>query len=149
MILLEEIGDIFESSAQSLVVPVNVVGVAGKGLAKAFADRFPTWLKAYKHACETRVFERHGFHVHSLSDGRRIVSLPTKRHWRFPSKIEWIDEGLRRLAEEAETYGITSLAIPAIGCGEGRLRWEDVRVLIHRYLGVIELPVAVYLPQPR
>lgn len=41
MILLEELGDIFESRAQSLVVPVNTVGVAGKGLAKALPCDFP------------------------------------------------------------------------------------------------------------
>lgn len=94
------------------------------------------------------MFVRHGVHVHNLADGRKIISIPTKRHWRHPSKIEWIDASLRYLAEHAEAYGISSLTIPAIGCGEGRLRWEDVQVLIQRYLGAIETPVAVYLPTP-
>lgn len=146
MIGNEQSGDIFESTAQSLVVPVNIVGVAGKGLAKAFALRFPTWLRSYQTACRNRSFSLRSIHTHTLDDDRKVVSLPTKLHWRHPSKIEWLDWSLRYLAENYDKHGIESIAIPAVGCGEGGLEWEHVRALVYRYLDPIELPVEIWLP---
>lgn len=146
MIIIEETGDILQSKAQSLVCPVNTVGAMGKGLALAFRDTFPSVYPAYQLACKTAVFTNEGLFVHTLADGRKIVCLPTKRHWRYPSRIRWIEEGLYRLANGIERWGITSLAVPAIGCGEGHLQWEHVRPLIVRYLEPIETPVALYLP---
>lgn len=146
MIVVEEIGNILESHAQTLVVPVNTVGVMGKGLAKAFADRHPSLLPAYQKACKLEVFKREGLFLHTTRDGQKLLCFPTKHHWRRPSKLIWIDQGLHLLAQHVDAYGITSLAVPALGCGEGRLAWEDVRALIHRYLGQIDTPVAVFPP---
>lgn len=148
MIVIEECGDILDSHAQTLVTTVNTAGVMGKGLAKAFKERYPGLYAGYKRACETNLFLKEGLYVHEVDGTRKIVCFPTKRHWRFPSKLEWIDEGLRKLAEGVEKYGITSLAIPALGCGEGKLDWEAVYPLIREHLDPLEIPVAVYLPHP-
>lgn len=149
MIVIEEEGDILLSQAQSLVCPVNTTGAMGKGLAKAFKDAYPSLYPAYLHACKTSHFVREGLFVHTVRDGRKIVCLPTKRHWRYPSKIQWIDQGLYVLATSIERLGIASLAVPAIGCGEGKLEWKHVRPLIVQYLDPIETPVALYKPWGR
>lgn len=150
MIVMEiEGGNILESKAQTLITTVNTVGVMGKGLALAFKESFPGLYPSYKQACDRGIFKRDGFFVYEVDGSRKIVCMPTKRHWRYPSKIEWIDESLYRLAHDYMKYGITSLAVPALGCGEGRLKWEDVYPLIVRYLDRIEIPVAVYLPSRR
>lgn len=147
MIIHEEVGDILQCTAQSLVVPVNTVGVMGKGLALAFANTYPTLLPAYKKACLGSVFKREGLFVHRLeSEDRNIVCLPTKRHWRNPSKLEWIEEAMESLANGIGRYHITSLAIPALGCGEGRLGWDEVYPVIQRYMNAVEIPVMVFLP---
>jgi O-acetyl-ADP-ribose deacetylase (regulator of RNase III) len=146
MIVLETESDILQSAAQSLVCPVNTVGVMGKGLALAFASAYPGLLAAYQRACQAAVFKRDGLFIFE-TDGRKIICLPTKRHWRFPSKIEWIEEGLYRLASGVDRFGIESLAVPAIGCGEGKLMWTHVYPIIVQYLQPIETPVAVHLPR--
>jgi O-acetyl-ADP-ribose deacetylase (regulator of RNase III) len=65
--------------------------------------------------------------------GQQTWLMATKDHWRQPSQLEWIEEGLSNLASLVGIRGTQSVALPAIGCGYGGLRWSDVRVLIERY----------------
>jgi O-acetyl-ADP-ribose deacetylase (regulator of RNase III) len=147
MILYEERADIFKSGFQTLVNPVNTYGTMGAGLAKKFARRFPGLETVYKQAINRNVFVRKGIFVFDVPDSeKKVVCLATKRHFSQPSKLEWIDEGLRVLARDFSLYGITSLAVPALGCGLGQLQWEDVRPLILRHLEPIDLPVGIFSP---
>lgn len=45
-------GDLFDSSAQTLVNTVNCVGAMGKGIALEFKKRYPAMYKRYKELCE-------------------------------------------------------------------------------------------------
>jgi O-acetyl-ADP-ribose deacetylase (regulator of RNase III) len=124
-------GSIFDSSAQALVNPVNCVGVMGKGLAAEFKRRWPLMFKAYKYECDVGQLQPGSVHVWSdcgAEKGTRfVVNFPTKGHWRTKSNMDDIRNGLVQLDFAIEDYGITHIAIPAIGCGEGGLRWADVR----------------------
>ena len=64
-----------------------------------------------------------------------IVNFPTKLHWRHRSNLETILEGLKRLRAMCEKHGIKSIAVPALGCENGRLRWESV---LHHYKAILE-----------
>lgn len=149
-IVWEEVGDIFESKMQTLVNPVNTVGVMGKGLALQFKQRYPDYFKAYQRACTRRVFQTEKCFVYELDWGvKKIYSFPTKGHWSLPSKWEWIDRGLNHLAENLEHYGITSLAIPALGCGEGGLKWQVVQELLYKWCEPMPIDVELYHPARR
>src|SRR3954466_10898978 len=91
-------GNIFDSSAQALVNPVNTVGVMGKGLALTFRERFPENFRAYAAACNAGVVRTGRMFVtdtHITINGPRwIINFPTKQHWRDKSRIEWIVEWL-------------------------------------------------------
>lgn len=41
-------GDIFDSPAQTIVNPINTVGVMGKGLALSFKKRYPEMFESYR-----------------------------------------------------------------------------------------------------
>jgi O-acetyl-ADP-ribose deacetylase (regulator of RNase III) len=140
-----EVQDIFTSACQTLVCPVNTVGTMGKGLAKSFKLKYPGLEVAYQHACRNYVFATKGLYVVGVGGDKQVLCFPTKHHWRNPSKLVWIDNGLRKLAEHWQDMGITSLALPMIGCGEGGLNWLDVYPLILEWLDPIELPVRIYL----
>lgn len=129
-------GDIFASSADVLVNPVNTVGVSGKGLALEFAKNFPENQRSYEQACaDKRVRLGELFTTFkSPTQAKTIVNFPTKGHWKFPSKIKWIEKGLDELAIFIEDEEIMSIAIPALGCGEGKLMWSEVRPLIEATL---------------
>jgi O-acetyl-ADP-ribose deacetylase (regulator of RNase III) len=146
VIIAESTGNILKSDIQTLVCPVNVVGVMGAGLAMEFKLQYPAMYEAYRRFCWAGLFERKGIFVYTVSPTRKILCLPTKRHWKYRSKIEWVDQALATIASDYEKYGITELAIPAVGCGKGKLEWEDVYSLIKNHMNRIPLDVTVYLP---
>jgi O-acetyl-ADP-ribose deacetylase (regulator of RNase III) len=114
-------GDLLESRAQGLVNPVNCVGVPGAGLARQFRDRWPVQVDEYVTFCREGRMKPGLVHDAVLPDGRRILSVATKRHWRDNSRIEDVDLGLSGLATYLDATGLISVALPALGCGLGGL----------------------------
>ena len=140
------IRDLFESRAQTLVNTVNCVGVMGKGVAEQFKKRFPAMFQDYKSRTDrndVRLGEPYLFHDAS---GRQIVNFPTKGHWRSPSRVADIERGLDYLAEHIQEWGVSSLALPPLGCGNGGLEWSEVGPLIWRKLHRLPIDVDVYAP---
>jgi O-acetyl-ADP-ribose deacetylase (regulator of RNase III) len=133
---------ILDSSAQTLVNTVNCVGVMGKGLAKAFKERDPEMFAAYKSICERKLLEPGKLWLWQGSKSW-VLNFPTKIHWRNPSKLEWIETGLRKFVAEHASRGIREISFPRLGCGNGSLDWNDVRPLMERYL--IGLDIAIYI----
>lgn len=137
-------GDIFKSNAQVITNTVNCVGVMGKGLALAFKKKYPEMFEDYQRKCdEGEVIPGRPYLWED--DRTQVLNFPTKRHWRQDSLLSDIEEGLHYLAENYDEMGISSIAMPPLGCGLGGLNWNEVKLLIEKYLGPIEdLNVYVY-----
>jgi O-acetyl-ADP-ribose deacetylase (regulator of RNase III) len=134
-------GNLLEEDAEALVNAVNCVGVMGKGIALQFKQAFPENFQQYKKACDAKeVQPGRMFTVptEKLFNPKYIINFPTKCHWRDKSKIEDIQTGLKALVAEVQQLGITSIAIPALGCGNGGLDWVEVKPLIES--AFVELP---------
>ena len=148
-------GSLFDSEAQTLVNPVNTVGVSGAGLAKEFKKRWPKMHEAYALRCERGHFgalspEGPLWLWHSNATGwTTILCFATKEHWRDPSELEFIEAGLAEFVRTYQALGITSIAFPALGCGNGGLDWADVMPLMTRYLEPLDLPIAIHEPMPK
>lgn len=139
-------GDIFESGAEALVNPVNCDGTMGKGLALEFRRRYPDNLREYICMCDNRWLQPGCVHVHEMESGY-IINFPTKYHWREKSNLQDIELGLEDLRRTIVKLGIRSIAIPALGCGCGGLKWDEVRPLIERILGQLDAHIMVYEPR--
>jgi O-acetyl-ADP-ribose deacetylase (regulator of RNase III) len=123
-------GNLLEAEVEALVNAVNTVGVMGKGIALAFKQRFPENFTAYAAACGAGEVQVGRMFVHRQTAGafpRWIINFPTKKHWRDPTRIEWVETGLVALAEVVRENQIRSIALPALGCGNGGLDWDRVR----------------------
>lgn len=126
-------GSIFDVDARALVNPVNCVGVMGKGLARAFKEKFPDVFLEYERACRAEEIAPGRVQVVETcaeSSAKYVINFPTKRHWRDKSRLEDIRAGLVDLAAWMTKNQISSIAIPALGCGLGGLDWKDVRRVI-------------------
>jgi len=123
-------GNIWKADVEALVNTVNCVGVMGKGIALEFKKMYPKNFTAYRNACsrgEVTPGRMFVFDNGLLLRPHYIINFPTKTHWKYPSKMEYIDSGLETLVYLIQQRGIVSIAIPALGCGNGGLNWSDVR----------------------
>ena len=126
-------GNLLTADTEALVNTVNTVGVMGKGIALQFKRAFPANFRAYRAACargEVQLGRVCVFDTGVLGNRRFVLNFPTKKHWRSDSQLSDIVTGLDSLVAVVEELGITSVAIPALGCGNGGLNWSDVQPLI-------------------
>lgn len=134
---------VLESTAQTLVNTVNCVGVMGKGIAKAFKDREPAMFAEYKQLCDAKMLAPGKLWLWRGAE-HWVLNFPTKVHWRYPSKLEWIEAGLEKFVAEYANRKITEISFPRLGCGNGNLDWADVQPLMERYLGGLDIPVFIH-----
>jgi O-acetyl-ADP-ribose deacetylase (regulator of RNase III) len=143
-------GNLLTANAEALVNTVNTVGIMGKGIALMFKETFPENFKIYEAACKSG-----GVKVgHMLVTERKllggpkwIINFPTKEHWRNPSKLTWIEDGLRDLVRVIEEKNIRSIALPPLGSGNGGLDWKEVRLKIESaFANVSDVEIIVYEP---
>jgi O-acetyl-ADP-ribose deacetylase (regulator of RNase III) len=135
-------GDIFKTDAKSIVNPVNCVGVMGKGLAKQFKQQFPEYYKEYKRHCRQELLQLHRPIPYQLTqkeqrkvkDALVIISFPTKHHFKEKTKLDNVIKGLDALfslylyfQKETDFMFIDSIAIPKLGCGNGGLKWRELK----------------------
>lgn len=140
-------GTVFNAPVKTLVNTVNCSGVMGAGIALEFKLRFPEMFDDYVKKCESKQIKIGVLHIYKYSEKLWIMNFPTKIHWRFPSKLEWIEQGLKYFAENYEKVNIESIAFPKLGTYNGGLDWNEVRLLMERYLKDVNLPVYICLDE--
>ena len=141
-------GDLFKSQAQTLVNAVNCVGVMGKGIALEFKKRFPAMYSDYVDRCRSGRVQLGRPYLYTPSDrgAQRVLNFPTKHHWRDGSTFIDIIAGLLYLQDWYRAWGVTSLAVPALGTGLGGLDWKEVKAIMLDHFKFYNIPVEVYGP---
>ena len=142
-------GNLLMAAAEALVNTVNEKGVMGKGIALMFKETFPESARAYENASRRgEVHVGKVFVTEQTGPGPRwIIHFPTKKHWRNPSKLEWVREGLQDLVRIISTLRIHSIALPPLGTGNGKLDWQLVRGEIEAAMGDLpEVDILVFEP---
>ncbi len=154
-------GDMFFSLMQTLTISVNTIGIMGKGLASRAKYQFPDVYVHYQDLCKKgelvmgrpALYQRDKPISETLGaeyvDGEEptwFLLFPTKTHYRYNSDIKGIESGLIWLKNNYEKLGIKSIALPALGCGLGKLSWSLVGPLMVKHLKDLKIDVAIYLP---
>lgn len=144
-------GNIFDSKAECLVVPVNCRGVMGAGLALDFDERY-NLKEEFKERCKMGLVRTGEVtHVEVLEDrynSRMIMYFPTKDDWRNPSKMEWIEAGLKYWVDqwnavEGGGWDYKSIAFPILGGGLGGLDKNKVKEVMVKYLSKLKYNIIV------
>jgi O-acetyl-ADP-ribose deacetylase (regulator of RNase III) len=156
-------GDMFFSTMDTLTIAVNCVGVMGKGLACTCKYRFPDAYVVYQDYCKEKrvrpgvpsLYTRGAsFYnelaldlndLHEINGHKWFLFFPTKRDWRENSNIKDIERGMIWLAENYKSLGISKIALPALGCGLGNLKWQDVGPIMCKYLSQMNVIAEIYL----
>ncbi len=142
-------GDLLLSRAHLIAHGVAPGDHFNQGLALALRQQWPSLSKDFRHYCQTAhpapgaMWMWHGPGVH-------IANLMTQEaaydHGSTPGKahLEFVNHALRELRQEIEREGYTSVALPRLATGVGRLPWDRVRPLIEGHLGMLGIPVLLY-----
>lgn len=138
-------GNLFISPARVLVNTVNTVGVMGKGIAKEFRRLYPAMFSEYQAVCERQELAPGKLMLYRTPH-KSVLNFPTKRHWRQPARMDDVEAGLEVFARRCHDMGISSIAFPQLGCGNGGLDWESqVRPLMEHYLAPLPIDTFVYI----
>lgn len=135
-------GDLFNSPAQVLVNTVNTDGVMGKGIALKFKKKYPDMFRKYQKYCESNMLDVGMLWLYNAGN-KMILNFPTKKHWRHKSEYSYIEQGLKKFVDTYQDKGITSIAFPKLGCGNGGLDWSVVKGMMEFHLK--DLPIEIYI----
>jgi O-acetyl-ADP-ribose deacetylase (regulator of RNase III) len=122
----------------------------GAGLAKAAREKWPRRGHAYENACKRKELRGGGIIVddNNAYTNRVVFYVATKDDWRKPSELHWVALAAKRLAIAVDDLALSSIAIPALGCGLGGLDWSEVEPVLRRAFGGAKgLKVLLYPPQ--
>ena len=133
---------VFNTGADCIVNTINCVGFMGKGLALEFALRYPRLEEVYKQECSKKRIHTGYVYFYNI-DGQKIINFPTKFHFKYPSKIEWIEQGLDDFKSKYKSWGIQSVAFPVLGTRNGGLNPKVVVQIMTQKLSDLEIDVYI------
>lgn len=136
MPVIDKNGNIFNSDCQTLVNTVNCDGVMGKGIALVYQCRYPELFIKYQEFCKKKLLTIGKLYLYKPQDESEpwVLNFPTKDHWNNPSKMKYIELGLKKFCETYEKKGIKSIAFPMLGTNNGELDHDEVKALMQDYL---------------
>lgn len=143
-------GNIFSSDKQTIVNTINCVGVMGKGVALGFRLRYPKMYEKYKEYCDSKqiAIGKLWLYKQPQEGTQWVLNFPTKFHWKYPSKMEYIEAGLQKFVDTYEEKGVTSIAFPLLGTHNGGLDKIEVLDMMLSYLKKCSIPIDIYEYDP-
>lgn len=107
--------------------------------------RNPDMYIEYKEHCKNKLIKPGVLWLYYKSPNSPwILNFPTKFHCKYPSKIEWVESGLKKFVETYNQKGITSIAFPLLGTHNGGLDTGVVKELMNKYLGNCDIEIEIY-----
>lgn len=136
-------GNIFTSTAEVLVNPVNCVGIMGAGLALEFRLRYPDMFDKYVEICERKLLSPGKLWVFNGGD-RRILNFPTKIDWKAKTEKDFLIQGLLKFTDTYEEKCISSIAFPLLGADRGGLDKNESLKVMKEFLEPLKIDIEIY-----
>lgn len=131
--MIEECGDFWIIPADFRCITTNGAlrsngyAIMGAGIALETRRRY--------HDIEAilgSLIKRYGNHVFDL--GYKLISFPTKYHWKQDSDLELIKRSAKELVDLLKDDPARKILLTRPGCGKGNLQWSDVKPAIEDIL---------------
>jgi O-acetyl-ADP-ribose deacetylase (regulator of RNase III) len=144
-------GNIFTTNCQTIVNTVNCVGVMGAGIAYECRLRYPQMYERYQELCEERKLNIGDLWLYRprCPDEKWILNFPTKNHWRYESKEEYLEKGFQKFLDTYQEKNIISIAFPLLGSANGGIDKERSISIMEKYLeGCNDIEIEIYYFDP-
>ena len=140
-------GNIFTSKCQTIVNTVNCIGVMGAGIALEYRLRYPDMYDKYVQFCLEKKISIGTLWIYK-TNSRWILNFPTKNHWKYPSKIEYLNAGLDKFISTYKERGIESIAFPLLGADKGGIPQEKSLEVMINFLERADIRIEIYRYNP-
>lgn len=146
----EVTGDILLTRAQAIAHGIAPNDHFDHGLALALRERWPALARDFRHYAHLSYPRPGEIWVWSGANSIRIINLLTQEgehtHGAKPghATLVNVNHSLHKLRHEIEKSGITSIAMPRLATGVGKLDWNDVHKLMVQQLGDLSIPIYLY-----
>lgn len=148
--LYELSGDILLSGAKAIAQGVAPNDDFMHGLALQLRERMPAMYKDFRHYCQTQHPKSGELWTWMSADGRYLVNLLTQEaayaHGSKPghATLSHVNHTLHALRNFVQKEKVSSLALPRLSCGINGLDWNEVKPLIEKQLGELNIPIYIY-----
>lgn len=136
----EVCGDLFELSKGGVLVITtngfvknNGEAVMGRGCARQAAQRWPDMPSRLGQGLKANgniVMITWGGTGGVPREYDAVVTFPVKHNWWEKADLELIRDSAERLRNSADAMGWKDIFVPLPGCGNGGLKWEQVRPVL-------------------
>lgn len=137
MIFREIQADLFQmDESYDLAHCISADAKMGAGIAVQFRQRFG--LDALQEQARSQPLE-----IGACYRAGRTLNLVTKvKYWHKPT-YETLTASLASMKSVCEAEGLTRLAMPQIGCGLDRLKWDKVKQIIQEVFEETDIEIVV------
>jgi len=125
-------GDIWDlKESHAIVIPVNLQGVMGRGIARQCKDRHPEQFYEMAQWCVHMRQSDSDNLVLFAADTDLLILFPVKHDWKDKADLMLIDKSLKQLRSlilkrDKFHNKFVRVALPEVGCGFGNLKWEYI-----------------------
>ena len=140
-------GNIFTSNCSTIVNTVNCVGVMGAGIALECRLRYPDMHDRYKELCNQSQIQIGKLWIYQSGD-KQVLNFPTKKDWKHPSRLEFVESGLKKFTTIYKDKNIDSIAFPMLGADKGGLDSKTVLEIMRKYLDPLSIDIEIYQYDP-
>jgi O-acetyl-ADP-ribose deacetylase (regulator of RNase III) len=115
----------------------------GAGIALECRLRYPDMYDKYVQLCENKKIDIGLLWIYK-STNKWILNFPTKKHWKYPSKNEYLHAGLSKFLNTYQEKGVQSIAFPLLGADKGGIPQEESLQIMMSYLEKVDLEIEIY-----
>ena len=112
-----------------------------KGFAQFLSERVLRLRRTFRRA---NLLKDQVFYFWDSSSRRYIYNLVTKEKYSDKLDLQTLATTLQSMQSHATMHGVSTIAIPKIGCGLDQMKWQDVRKLLRDIFAYSEIQIVVY-----
>ena len=146
----EVTGDILLTGAEAIAHGVAPNDHFDRGLALSLRENYPSMARDFRHFCRLQNPTPGNVWIWSGVGGVRIINLitqePAKTAGGHPreASLPNVNHVLKELVKLVRKENIKSLALPRLATGYGHLNWDDVKPIVYKRLGELNIPIYIY-----